>query len=193
MADIRKLKYNDKDIYPITHIEAIVDDNEEFIKDKYITATKFEGTNNFAVPSLMPEGIRNLNARVGAVADDIQSNTLGTLIDKVGDLNNLQTSNKANAVNSINELISNSESLQASVNTKLDKTTYNNKIATLTQNLESVNTATNNVKQRIVNTLKNNSIDASNTEGFDSLINKVQSINGKSSVQFCGTINNNEQ
>ena len=184
MADIRKLKYDDKDIYPITHIEAIVDDNEEFIKNKYITATKFEGTNSFTVPSLMPEGIRDLNARVGAVADDIQSNTLGTLIDKVGDLNNLQTSNKANAVNSINELISNSESLQASVNTKLDKVTYNNKIATLTQNLESVNTATNNVKQRIVNTLKNNSIDASNTEGFDSLINKVQNINGKSSVQY---------
>lgn len=184
MADIRKLKYDNKDIYPITHIEAIVDDNEEFIKDKYITATNFEGTNNFIVPSLMPEEIRDLNARIGAVADDIQSNTLGTLIDKVGDLNNLQTSNKANAVNSINEVISNSESLQASVNTKLDKTTYNNKIATLTQNLESVNTATNNVKQRIVNTLKNNDINASNTEGFDSLINKVQSMTGKSSVQY---------
>lgn len=184
MADIKKLKYDDKDIYPITHIEAIVDDNEEFIKDKYVTATKFEGTNNFIVPSLMPEEIRDLNARVGAVADDIQSNTLGTLIDKVGDLNNLQTSNKANAVSSINEVISNSESLQASVNTKLDKTIYNNKIATLTQNLESVNTATNNVKQRIVNTLKNNDINASNTEGFDSLINKVQSMNGKSSIQY---------
>jgi hypothetical protein len=184
MADIRKLKYDDKDIYPITHIEAIVDDNEEFIKDKYVTATKFEGTNNFIVPSLMPEEIRDLNARVGAVADDIQSNTLGTLIDKVGDLNNLQTSNKANAVSSINEVISNSESLQVSINTKLDKTIYNNKIATLTQNLESVNTATNNVKQRIVDTLKNNSINASNTEGFDSLINKVQSMNGKSSIQY---------
>ncbi len=180
MANIKKLQYEGKDIYPLTHIDAIVDDSGDLIKNKYVIMTNFEGTNSFTVNPLMPDEIQQVNARLNMVADDIQNNTLGTLIDKVGDLNSLQTSNKSNAVVAINDVISNSESIQNSLTPKLDKSTYDNKIAALTQNLNSVNASTDNVKNKLITTLINNDISASNTESMESLIDKVQNISGKS-------------
>lgn len=180
MANIKKLQCEGKDIYPLTHIDAIVDDSGDLIKNKYVTMTNFEGTNSFTVNPLMPDEIQQVNARLNMIADDIQDNTLGTLIDKVGNLNSLQTSNKSNAVVAINDVISSSESIQNSLASKLDKSTYDNKIAALTQNLNSVNASTDSVKSKLVTTLISNDISASNSESMESLIGKVQNISGES-------------
>ena len=180
MANIKKLQCEGKDVYPLTHIDAIVDDSGDLIKNKYVTMTNFEGTNSFTVNPLMPDEIQQVNARLNMVADDIQDNTLGTLIDKVGNLNSLQTSNKSNAVVAINDVISSSESIQNSLASKLDKSTYDNKIAALTQNLNSVNASTDSIKSKLVTTLISNDISASNSESMESLIGKVQNISGES-------------
>ena len=129
MADIKKLQYEGKDIYPITHIEAIIDDEGNPIKDNYVTVANYQEGSAFQVlTSTSNNEIRELNTRSAVIADEIQNSTLGTLIDKVGDLNALQVSDKTNAVTAVNSLINNITTTETAMNSKVDTSTYNNKI-----------------------------------------------------------------
>ena len=177
MADIKKLQYEGKDIYPITHIEAIVDDEGKPIKDSYVTVADYQKGSAFQVPtSTSNNEIRELNTRSAAIADEIQNSTLGTLIDKVGDLNALQVSDKTNAVTAVNSLINNITTTETAMNSKVDTSTYNNKIGGFNSSLTNINNAQENVKQKIVNVLVNKEIEASKNEDFTSLINKIGQV-----------------
>lgn len=177
MADIKKLQYEGKDIYPITHIEAIVDDEGKPIKDSYVTVADYQKGSAFQVPtSTSNNEIRELNTRSAAIADEIQNSTLGTLMDKVGDLNALQVSDKTNAVTAVNSLINNITTTETAINSKVDTSTYNNKIGGFNSNLTNINNAQENVKQKIVDVLINKEIEASKNEDFTSLINKIGQV-----------------
>ena len=177
MANIKKLQFEDKDFYPITHIDAIVDDEGNPIKDSYVAATNYQKGSAFQVSAISSNiEIKDLNARSAAIADEIQNSTLGTLIDKVGDLNSLQVSDKTNAVTAVNSLINNITTTETAINSKIDSSTYNNKIAGFNSSLTNINNAQENIKQKIVNVLVNKEIEASKNESFTSLIGKIGQV-----------------
>jgi N-acetylneuraminic acid mutarotase len=105
MSNIKQLKANNSNIYPITHEDAVLDENGTAISEKY--ATK-EYTNS---------QISALNGQIDTLSSslsEIQSSS-EQINNIAGDLNQLQTSNKSNLVSAINEAFQYGNSVKQSL------------------------------------------------------------------------------
>jgi hypothetical protein len=105
MSNIKQLKANNSNIYPITHEDAVLDENGTAISEKY--ATK-EYTNS---------QISALNGQIDTLSSslsEIQSSS-EQVNNIAGDLSQLQTSNKSNLVSAINEAFQYGNSVKQSL------------------------------------------------------------------------------
>ena len=105
MSNIKQLRANNSNIYPITHEDAVMDENGVSISDKY--ATK-EYTNSQI--SALNGQIDTLNSSLSEI-----QNSSEQVNNIAGDLNQLQTSNKSNIVSAINEAFQYGNSVKQSL------------------------------------------------------------------------------
>lgn len=105
MSNIKQLKANNSNIYPITHEDAVLDENGTAISEKYVTkeyANSQISALNGQIDTLSSSlsGIQSSSEQVNNIA---------------GDLSQLQTSNKSNLVSAINEAFQYGNSVKQSL------------------------------------------------------------------------------
>ena len=101
--------------------------------------------------------------------------------NKLGDLSNLETVNKDNIVNSVNEVKDTVAFVGTAIfGSDMSDDTLMTDSNTVIGAINEVFQRGNNVKQNLVEALIAKEIEASTSEGFESLINKISSIQGGS-------------
>ncbi len=98
MSNIKQLRANDSNIYPVTHEDAVMDDSGVAISAKY--ATK-----------------ENVNAQIAELNNSLSSvqSTITSANNAIGDLSQLQTSNKSSIVAAVNEAFQYGNSVKQSL------------------------------------------------------------------------------
>lgn len=105
MSNIKQLKANNSNIYPITHEDAVLDENGVAISEKYATKEYTDSQ------------VSTLNSQLNTLTSSlsgIQSSS-EQVSNIAGDLSQLQTSNKSNLVSAINEAFQYGNSVKQSL------------------------------------------------------------------------------
>ena len=140
MAEIKKLQVDGADIYPVTHESAVYDNEGKSIESKYLSSVAYTEGDDIKIAD-----------ESGNIIDTSELEAQIEEVDtKVGELSNLQTTDKDNIVDAINEVFQ----------------------------------CGNNVKQGLVDALIAQGVQASTSETFESLIGKINSIEGESSSPY---------
>ena len=98
-----------------------------------------------------------------------------------GDLTKLQTTNKNNLVNAINELFQNANNGKQIIADAIgdDDITKDSTFAAMGKAIEEIVNDKNTMKQKLVEALMNKGVDVDNNTDYDSLINEIQYTNIK--------------
>lgn len=126
MAEIKKLKVNNQEIYPVTHESAVYDSEGKSIEFKYLSSVSFDDGDDIVIegalgapfdPSYLEEDISEVNDKVTQVSSQLNTQVeelngkIGDANDqieevdsKLGDLDNLQTADKNSLVGALNEV-----------------------------------------------------------------------------------------
>ena len=103
MAEIKKLQVDGADIYPVTHESAVYDNEGKSIESKYLSSVAYTQGDDIKIAD--ENGTIKLADENGTIIDTSELEAKIEEVDtKVGELKNLQTTDKDNLVDALNEV-----------------------------------------------------------------------------------------
>ena len=184
MAEIRKLRVNDAEVYPVTHEAAVYGSDGKTINLKYISSVVYgddvslPDTDIQATIQDIEDRLELVENEIEEIKENLENNT--NIADKAGNLTDLRTDNKNDIVSAVNELVSDLSDLNASISNKVNTSTYNSKVAELEAAFNQAFQSGNNAKQQLVDVLIAKDLDVSTNNTFNELISKIGEIKSDS-------------
>ena len=97
LAEIKKLQVDGADIYPVTHESAVYDNEGKSIESKYLSSVAYTEGDDIQISGGSSEGGGSVDtSELEAQIEEVDT--------KVGELSNLQTTDKDNIVDALNEV-----------------------------------------------------------------------------------------
>lgn len=157
MAEIKKLKVNNQEIYPVTHESAVYDSDGKSIEFKYLSSVSFDDGDDIVIegalgapfdPSYLEEDISEVNDKVTQVNSQLNTQ-VEDINGKIGDLDNLQTTDKNSLVGALNEVFQRGNEVKVMlvdslIAKGLDVST-DNTFEELNSEIANINISTNNL------------------------------------------------